>query len=86
MQLNQINHLNKEMQGIETISDYTSYSRRRAKQQNNMNYKSEYDRLIGEISQATVTPGTWDHIERRKRDIKAAYQGSQYTKNILLPS
>ncbi len=24
MQLNQLNHLKKEMQGIETISDYTS--------------------------------------------------------------
>ena len=50
-----------------------------------MNYKSEYDRLIGELSQTTITPGTRDRIERRKRDIKAAYQGSQYTKNILLP-
>ena len=50
-----------------------------------MNYKSEYDRLIGELSQTTITPGTRDRIERRKRDIKAAYQGNQYTKNILLP-
>ena len=77
MQLNQLNHVKKEMQGIEAISDYTSYRRRRAKQQNNMNYKSEYDRLIGELSQTTITPGTRDRIERRKRDIKAADQGSQ---------
>ena len=84
MQLNK-NHLSKEMKGIEAIVDYTSYSRRRAKQQNNMNYKSEYDRLIGELSQTTVTPGTRDRIERRKRDIQAAYQGRQYTNNILLP-
>ena len=73
------------MKEIEAISDYTSYSRRRAKQQKNMNYKSEYDRLIGELSQTTITPGTRDRIERRKRDIKVAYHGSQYTKNILLP-
>ena len=73
------------MKEIEAISDYTSYSRHRAKQQNNMNYKSEYDRLIGELSQTTVTPGTRDRIERRKRDIQAAYQGRQYTNNILLP-
>ena len=86
MQLNRLNHLKKEMQGIEAINDYTSYRRRRAKQQNNMNNKSEYDRLIGELSQTTITAGTRDRIERRKRDIKAAYQGSQHEKNILLPS
>ena len=85
MQLNQLNHVKKEMQGIEAISDYTSYRRGRAKQASNMNYKSEYDRLIGELSQTTVTPGTRDRIERRKRDIQAAYQGRQYTNNILLP-
>ena len=79
MQLNQLNHLKKDMQGIEAISDYTSYRRRTAKQQNNMNNKSEYDRLIGELSQTTITPGTRDRIEKHKRDIKAAYQGSQYT-------
>ena len=77
MQLNQLNHVKKEMQGIEAISDYTSYRRGRAKQASNMNYKSEYDRLIGELSQTTITPGTRDRIERRKRAIKAAYQGSQ---------
>ena len=73
------------MKEIEAISDYTSYSRHRAKQQNNMNYKSEYDRLIGELSQTTITPGTRNRLERRRKDIKAAYQGSRYTKNILLP-
>ena len=85
MQLNPLNHLKKEMQGIEAISDYTSYRHRRAKQQNNINYRSEEDRLIGELSQTTITPGTRDKIERRKTDIKAANEGSQYTKNILLP-
>ena len=48
-----------------------------------MNYQSEYDRLIGELSHTTITPGTRDEIERRKRDIKAAYEGSQYTENII---
>ena len=73
------------MQGIEAISEYTSYRCRRAKQHNNMNYKSEYDRLIGELSQTTTTPGTIYRIEKRKRDIKADYHGSQYTNNIILP-
>ena len=85
MQLNQLNHLKKEMQGIETISEYTSYRRRRAKQQKNMNIKNEYDRLIGELSQTKIATGTKDRIERRKRDIKAAYQCSQHEKNIILP-
>ena len=85
MQLNQLNHLKKEMQGIEAISEYTSYRRRRAKQQKNMNIKNEYDRLIGELSQTNIAAGTRDRIERRKRDIKAAYQGSQHEKNIILP-
>ena len=83
MHLNQLNHLKKEMQGIETICDYASYRRRRAKQQKNMNIKNEYDRLIGELSQTNITAGTRDRSERRKREIKAAYQGSQHEKNIL---
>ena len=76
--------MRKEMKGIEAISDYTSYRRRRAKQQKNMNYKNEYDRLTGELSQTTITAGTRDRIERRKRDIKAAYQGSHPDNNIIL--
>ena len=62
-----------------------SNRRGRAKQQKNMNYKNEYGRLIGEHSQTTITAGTMDRIERRKRDIKAAYQGSQHENNILWP-
>ena len=85
MQLNQLNHLKKEMQGIKAISDYTSYRRRRAKQQKNMHIKNEYDRLIGELSQTNITTQTKDRIERRKRDIKATYQGSQHENNIILP-
>ena len=50
-----------------------------------MNYKSEYDRLIGELSQNTITPRTSEHIERRKRYIKDADQGNQYANNIILP-
>ena len=84
MQLNQLSHLKKEMQVIQAISDYTTCRLRRAKQKKRMTYKSEHDRLIGELSHTTITPGTRDRLERRKRGIKAAYQGSQYTQNILL--
>ena len=85
MQLNQLNHIKKAMKEIEAINDYTSYRRCKAKQQKNMNIKNEYDRLIGELSQTNIATRTRDRIERRKRDIKAAYQGSQHEKNILLP-
>ena len=71
MQLKQLNHLKKVMQGLKAISDYTSCRRRRAKQQNNMSIKHEYDRLIGELSQTNIAAGSRDRIERRKRDIKA---------------
>ena len=50
-----------------------------------MTHKSDYGRLIGELSQSTVTAGNSDRIERRKREIKKAYQGIQREKNILLP-
>ena len=73
------------MQGIQAISDFTTYRLRRPKQQKNMNYTSEYDRLIGELSQMTIALGMRAQIERRKRDIKAAYQGSHHTNTILLP-
>ena len=85
MQLNQLNHLKKEMQGIEASSDYTSYRPRRAQQQNNMNIQNEYDRMIGELSQTNITAGTRDRLERRKRDIKASYQGRQHDHNTMLP-
>ena len=71
------------MKGIQSISDYTNYRLRRAKQHKKINYKSEYDRLIGELSQTTITPGTRDLIERRKRNLNTAYQDSQYRNNIL---
>ena len=58
MQLSQLHHVIKGMQGIEAISDYTSYRRSRAKQQKNMIIKNESDRLIGELSQTSNTTGT----------------------------
>ena len=86
MQLNQLKRSDKKQtEGIQSIRDYTRYRLRRTKQHNNMNYKDEYDRLVGELSQTTVTQRTRDRIERRMRDIDDAYQGSQYIKDILLP-
>ena len=85
MQLNQLHDLRKDIKGIEAINNYTSYRRPRAKQPKSMNNKSEYDRLIGEFSQNTITAGTRGRSERSKRNIKTAYQGSQHEKNMFLP-
>ena len=40
MQLRHLDHIKKEINGIETISAINNYRRRRVKQQNNMNYKT----------------------------------------------
>ena len=72
------------MYGIETIGEITNYRRRRMKQLNSMNYKNEYDRLIGELSQINVPYSLRHKIEQRKRTIKQAYQYSQLAKNIIL--
>ena len=48
-----------------------------------MHIKNDYDRLIGELSQNTITPGTRAQNERRNRDIKAANQGTQQAKNVI---
>ena len=38
-----------------------------------MNCKSEYDRMIGELSQTTTTPGTRHQIYLRKRGLLPLY-------------
>ena len=40
MQLRHLDHIKKEINGIETIGAINNYRRRRVKQQNNMNYKT----------------------------------------------
>ena len=47
MQERHLDHAKKEMNGIEAIGEITKFRCRRVKQQNHMNYKSEYDPLIG---------------------------------------
>ncbi|MFM7990108.1 MAG: hypothetical protein ACKPKO_63415, partial [Candidatus Fonsibacter sp.] len=45
MHQNQINHVKKHLNAVETIGQANDYRRRRLRQQNNINYKNEYDRI-----------------------------------------
>ena len=42
------------MKGISTIGNTNHYRRRRLRVQNNIHYKNEYERLVGELSQANL--------------------------------
>ena len=47
MKVRHLDHIKKDMNGIEAIGEITNYRRRRVTQHNLMNYKNEYERLIG---------------------------------------
>ena len=67
MQLRHLDHIKKDMNGIEAIGEITNHRRRRVKQQNHMNYKSGYDRLLGDESQINVRYSVRHAIEQRKQ-------------------
>ena len=54
MQLRQIQHLRKEMNGIQSLGANNNYRLRRLRQQQNFNYKHEYARLLGELFQSNI--------------------------------
>ena len=85
MQINQLNHLKKEMDAIETIHRANDYRRRRLRDQNNINYKNEYDRITGELSQSNIPVQTRHRLEQRKKMIKEAYDASLTAKDIIFP-
>ena len=85
MQINQLNHLKKEMDAIETIHRANDYRRRRLRDQNNINYKNEYDRITGELSQSNIPVQTRHRLEQRKKMIKEAYDASLTAKYIICP-
>ena len=61
------------------------YRRRRLEQDKNIIYNSEYDRVVGELSQTNVPYGVRHIIEERMQIIKNYYSESQLTKHKLLP-
>ena len=70
MHANQITHLKKHLIAVETIGQANDYRRRRLREQNNINYKNEYDRIVGELSQSNILVQTRHAFEQRKKIIK----------------
>ena len=62
MQLNRLNHLQKETKDIQTIGDNCHCRRRRLEHDNIFIIKFEYDCLVGELSQTTIDAGTREII------------------------
>lgn len=85
MHQNQINHLKKHLNAVETIEQFNDYRRRRLRDQNNINYKNEYDRIVGYLSQSNIPVHTRHTLEQRKKIIKQAYDDSLTAKDILFP-
>ena len=86
MHLNQINNLKKHLNAIETIGQANDYRRRRLREQNNINYKNEYDRVVGELSQSNIPVQTRHTFGHRKRMIKKAYDDSLTAKDMFFLS
>ena len=59
--------------------------RRRLRNQNNINYKNEYNRLTGELSQSNIHVQTRHTLEQRRRMIRDAYDDSQTAQDIIFP-
>ena len=81
MQLRQIQHLRKEMKGIESLGANNHYRMRRLRHQQNMNYKNEYDRLLGELSQSNI-PEQTAAIQARHKALKTLLL-EHYSNDIL---
>ncbi|MFM7978227.1 MAG: hypothetical protein ACKPKO_02835 [Candidatus Fonsibacter sp.] len=73
------------MGAVETIGQTNNYRRRRLRVRNNINYKNEYDRIIGEMSQSNIPVQTRHRLEQRKNMTKEAYDASITAKYIIFP-
>ncbi len=68
MHQHQTNRLKNLLNAVETIGQANDYRRRRLREQNNINYKNEYDRIVGELSQSNIPVRTRHAFEQRKKD------------------
>ena len=66
--LRQIQHLQKELDAIQTIKNYNLHSYRDSQLQMNTYYRHEYDRIIGELS-TTSLPATVKHDVRNRANV-----------------
>ena len=57
------------MKGIESLETNNHYRVRRLRHQKNINYKNEYDRLMGELSQSNI-PEQTAAIQARHKALK----------------
>ena len=63
--LRQIQHLQKELDAIQTIKNYNLHRYRVLQQQRNKDYRNEYDRLIGELSKTNLRPTVKHELRKR---------------------
>ena len=58
LHLGQIQHLQKQLDAIETIKKSNLHRTRLLQQQKYKDYRNEYERLLGELSQKAILPAT----------------------------
>ena len=78
-----IHNLKKHLNAVETIGQANGYRRRRLRDQNTINYKNEYDRITGELSQSNFLVQIRHALQQRRRISRDAYDDSQTAKDII---
>lgn len=79
----QIKHLKDQLEAIDTIKRHNLYRRNYLQQQKNINYKNEYDRLIGELSQTNLPDPLRTKLTKRKNLLKKLYEDSEEAKQKI---
>ncbi|MFM7980868.1 MAG: hypothetical protein ACKPKO_16275 [Candidatus Fonsibacter sp.] len=83
--LRQIQHLQQQLDAIETIQNYNLHRDRLLQQQNNKNYRHEYERPLGELSQNTnLHAATKKKLHKRKAVLKQILDTSDKERQIIL--
>ena len=54
LRINQLQHFEKELESVEAIKDH-NFNRAKSLKRQPINYKREYDRLVGELSKTNIT-------------------------------
>ena len=80
--LRQIQHLQKELDAVQTFKNYNIYRRRVLQQQKYNDYKNEYERILGELSK-TKTPATVKRELRKRADALKQMQEDHLSANIF---
>ena len=82
--LRQIQHLQKELDAIQTIKNYNLHRYRVLQQQRNKDYRNEYDRLIGELSKTNLRATVKHELRKRAQSLKQMHEDNEEIKNIFL--